>query len=98
MEENSCKSTDAQRASATSETNQNAVSPSVDVSTKRDGVFDIPSVTLGSPSMSQWRGHSDPDPASVSVAEESRAREAKLRTRAQLRVRLAAEKRRIDGG
>ena len=39
----------------------------------------------------------DPESASGIVAEEARTREAKLRRRAQLRVRLAAEKRLADG-
>jgi len=95
-EENSRKN--AQHASATSETDQNGGSPSVDVSVKGacDRVFDIPCVTEGSLSVSvKSHSHSQSNPDS---AEESRAREAKLRMRAQLRVRLAAERRRIDGG
>jgi hypothetical protein len=44
------------------------------------------------------RAQSDPDSASQCIAEEARVKEAKLRVRAQLRARLAAEKRLADGG
>lgn len=105
MEGISRGSADAQHA--TNEIDQNGGSSSVDLSTStqsaRDRVFDVPCATEGSSSMSgksHRPGRSDPDSASTSasVAEESRAREAKLRTRAQLRVRIAAERRHIDGG
>jgi hypothetical protein len=108
VEGHSIQSPGPQRASGNSEIAQNDGCSSVDISTKggvaHDRVSDLPSVREASSSdslsiKSHRRGQSDPDSVvPVSVAEEARAREAKLRARAQLRVRLAAEKRRVDTG